>query len=177
MTDADEPKPWFVARIDAVLHSEWIGNAGKLFRRAAEVIEQYNESHVHIDEKMEKAPEVLWKSAQIKSSQTDKNIAETEETKISAEFARKAMPDQLRVVKANADTAETNALIAKAQLVKALYGLSKELKDSGTTMKFLKDGSVITYSAPEGYNYEELNAQLQKLLLAPPVEAHSTGPS
>ena len=88
MTDAGEPKPWFRAKVEALLHLEWIGKAGGLLRETAEAIETFNEEHVHIDEKMQQAPNVGWKTLQKYSSETDLKIAQTEETKIAAEFAQ-----------------------------------------------------------------------------------------
>jgi hypothetical protein len=166
MTGAGEPKSWLRAKIDALLHAEWIGNAGKLFRKAGEVIEDYNDQYAHVDDKMHEAPEVLWKSAQIKSSQTDLNFVQVEEKKIGMELARKSMLDKLRQEKAAADLAETNAQIAKVQLAKAVLDLSNGLKDAGTIMRFSKDGSVTVCPAPEGYDYSALNVEVKKALTA-----------
>ena len=166
MMGAGESKSWLRAKIDALLPTEWIGNAGKLFRRAGEVIEDYNDQYARVDDKMHEAPEVLWKSAQIKSSQTDLNFVQVEEKKIGMELARKSLLDKLRQENAAADLAETNAQIAKVQLAKAVLELSNALRDAGTIMRFSKDGSVTVCPAPEGYDYTGLCEEVQKALTA-----------
>lgn len=44
MTGDGEPKSWLRAKITALLHAEWIGKAGALFKKAGEAVEQFNET-------------------------------------------------------------------------------------------------------------------------------------
>jgi hypothetical protein len=115
MTDAGEPKPWIRAKVEPLLRSEWWGNAGEWFRRMCEAIETFNDEHAHIDEKMQQAPDVAWKTLQIKSSQTELNLAQVEEKKIAAVLAQRTLTAKTRQEEAAADLAEVNVRIAQTQ--------------------------------------------------------------
>jgi hypothetical protein len=174
MTDPGEPKPWIRAKVEALRHAEWIGRAGKLFRRTGEAIEKFNDEHVHIDQKMQQAPDVGWKTLQIKSSQTELNLAEAEEKKIAAELAKRTMTAKTRQEEASADLAETNAQLGKIQLIGGLIELSGKLRDAGVIMKLNKEGGFTLLPAPPDYDFKTLTVDVQQSLLAastsdPPV--------
>lgn len=127
--------------------------------------------HVNVDQKIQDAPDIVWKSLQGKSSQTEKNLAEAEEKKMIAELARKALEDNLRKGKAEADMAETNAQIAKVKLAKDVYDLAQKVKGANTIVKFSPNGSITALPAPPGYDYDALSVHVQQALLPPAGEA------
>jgi hypothetical protein len=166
MTDADDLKRWKRTKVEALLKSEWLRRAGRWFRVIGKGIEKFNDDHVHIDEKMQQAPDVAWKSIQIRSSQTELNLAQAEEKKIAAVLAQRTMTAKTRQEEAAADTAETNAQLARVQLAKALLELSNNLRGAGTIVRFSKDGSVTTCPAPRGYDYEALALEVKQHVIA-----------
>ena len=91
MTEAGKLRSWIRANIEALLSSEWLGKAGERVRTTVEVVEEFNEAHLRLEEKIDEAPDVAWKSLKIKSSQPVLNLAQVEERKIAAELARRTM--------------------------------------------------------------------------------------
>jgi hypothetical protein len=174
MTD-DEPKPWLRALVTGLTAYEWIGKAGRLFRRTGEAVERYNEEQFHADEKMQQLPEIVWLTAQTKSSQVERNIAEVEEKKIANEQARKVMDAKVRQENAAADIAEINKQLVEIQLANARIDLLMKLKDAGVAARFSEDGNITVSPAPKGYDFDSLRAYVHDTLVT--VELVETAPT
>jgi hypothetical protein len=160
MTDAGEPKPWFRAKVEALLPEEWIGKAGALFRKTAEAIETFNDEHVHIDEKIQQAPEVGWKTLQKYSSETDLKIAQTEETKIAAELAKRTMTAKTRQEEAAADLAEVNVRMAAVQEMQGRLTFAKQLREINCIPSWDAAGKMTFLPAPPNYDWDGMTKAL-----------------
>jgi hypothetical protein len=156
MTDAGEPKPWIRAKIEALLRAEWLGKAGAFFRQTAETIETFNDEHVHIDEKIQEAPDVAWKSLQIKSSQTELNLAQAEEKKIAAVLAQRTLTAKARQEESAADLAEINVRIAHTQEIQGRLKLAAELREANCIPIWDASGNMTVVPAPAGYDWDEM---------------------
>ena len=163
MTAADEQKPWLRAKIEALLHSEWLGKPGQWFRRTAEAVEKFDADHVHIEDKIQRAPEVGWNTLQIKSSQTELNLAQAEEKKIAAVLAQRTLAAKTRQEEAAADLAETNARMAKTQELQGRLKLFADLRDANCIPIWDANGNMTVIPAPAGCNWDELKKSLLQI--------------
>jgi hypothetical protein len=120
--------------------------------------------------KIQQAPDAAWNTLQIKSSQTELNLAQVEEKKIAAEFARRTMTARARQEEATADLAETNAQLGRIKLAEAWVDLSKKLKDAGVMLNPHPDGRFTLYPAPQSYDFKALEVAVEKQLLSPADE-------
>ena len=149
MTEAGKLKSWIRANIEALISSEWLGRAGEWFRTTVEVVEEFNETHLRLEEKIDEAPDVAWKSLKIKSSQTDLNLAQVEERKIAAELARRTLTAKTRQEEAAAEMAEINVMKAKVELLKTL-------KEQNVVFTIDSSGTFVFRPAPPGYDWDGL---------------------
>jgi hypothetical protein len=160
MTDAGEPKPWIRAKVEALLRSEWLAKPGEWFRRTGEAVEKFNDEHLHIDDKMQRAPDVLWQTAQIKSSQTGLNLAQTEEKNIAAELARRTMTAKARQEEAAANLAEINVRMAETQEMQGRLKFAKNLREANCIPSWEANGKMTIIPAPAGYDWDGLTKSL-----------------
>jgi hypothetical protein len=174
MKGGDDPGSWLRAKIHALLRGEWRGEAGQLLRRTGEAIEKFNEEHVHIEEKIQAAPEVGWNTLRVKSSQTELNIAETEEKKIASVLALRTLEAKARQEDAAASLAETNAQIAKTQLLQAWLNLAKDLREAGTMLRLDNDGNFTIHPAPPDFNFNSLTKLVAESVFGSSVEGISS---
>ena len=156
MTGAGEPKPWFRAKIEALFQSEWAGKAGTFFRKTAERIEAYSEQNVHIEEKFQQAPDVAWKSLQIKSSQTELNLAQAEERKIAATLANRTLEAKTRQEEAAADIAETKARVALTEEIQGRLKLAQDLRAVNCIPRWDANGNMTIVPAPPDCDWDGL---------------------
>ena len=63
------------AAVLPLLPEDWLSKAGRWFRKIGRIVTQFNREHGHIEEVLNQPPAVLWKTAQIKSSQAELNMA------------------------------------------------------------------------------------------------------
>jgi hypothetical protein len=160
MTDASEPKPWIRAKIEALLRSEWIGKAGNLFRKTAESIEAFNDQHAHIQEKLQQAPDVAWKSAQIKSSQTDLNLAQAEERRIATVLAERTLEAKTRQEEAAAGLAETRTRMAQTEEIQGRLKLAQDLRAANCIPRWDANGNMTVIPAPPDYDWDAMTKGL-----------------
>lgn len=167
MRDRDGFLLRFVARIRALAPEDWSRVPGRLFRRSADTIVKYNREHVHIEKKLDDAPDLAWKAVEgaalQKHAAATLQYAQEENQKIETELQRRVLDAKVRQEHATADKLEAEARIAQIREVEARLELAKKLSDAGVTLVAASDGSLTAISAPSGYNWEALGGELGRL--------------
>jgi hypothetical protein len=153
-------KHWIKARILPLLPEDWLGRSGQKFRSAVEAIRDFTELHVHPKDKLDQAPDVLWKTAQIKSSQAELNLAQAEERKVNAELARRTLHAKTRQEEAAARKEEALADQESVKAIEARLRLYETLKAQNVTVSFDLEGNATFAPAPADYPWDLLRTSL-----------------
>lgn len=116
----------------------WLGAAGRRFRRTAEQLSNYNRDHAKVGERVDEAPDLLWKAARgaanTQFAKAEADYAKAENDRIEAELKKRTMEARARHENADADKAEAEAGIAKIREIQARLELFKQLKDNGVNV-------------------------------------------
>lgn len=131
---------------------EWMGAAGRRFRKTGERLSQYNQDHAKLGEKVDAAPDLLWKAAQgaanTQLAKAEADYAKAENDRIEAELKRRTMEAKARHEHADADKAEAEAAIAKIKEVQARLELFKQLKDIGVGVTLDESMNLVVVPSP-----------------------------
>ena len=131
---------------------EWLGAAGRRFRKTGERLSQYNQDHAKLGEKVDAAPDLLWKAAQgaanTQLAKAEADYAKAENDRIDAELKRRTMTAKARHEEADADKAQAEAGIAKVREVQARLELFKHLTDIGVSVTLDSSMNLVVAPAP-----------------------------
>ena len=129
---------------------DWIGAAGRRFRKTGQQLSEYNKAHAKLGDKVDEAPDLLWKAAKgaanTQLAKAEADYAKAENDRIDAELKRRTMAAKARHEEADADKAEAEAGTAKIKEIQARIELYKQLKDIGVSATF--DSSMNLAVAP-----------------------------
>jgi hypothetical protein len=153
-----------------MLPEQWRTQAGKTFRETLGSVSEYSKKDIRIRERLEEAPDVLWNTAKVKSSEALRNAAEEENKRIASELARQTLTDKARQEKATADRMETEARISKIKEIEERVALVEKLRAANSVPVWDARGNMKILKAPLGYDWDGLTAALlQAADLALPI--------
>ena len=116
---------------------DWLGAAGARFNRGIEAVSDYNRDHVQIGEKLDAAPDMLWRAAHgatsVQHAKAEADYAKAETDRMDAELRRRTLEAKTRHECADADKAEAEAGMAKIREMQARIELVKQLKEIGVS--------------------------------------------
>jgi multidrug efflux pump subunit AcrA (membrane-fusion protein) len=131
---------------------DWLGAAGARFNRGIEAVSDYTRDHVQIGEKLEAAPDMLWRAAKGATSaqhaKAEADYAKAETDRMDAELRRRTLEAKTRHECADADKAEAEARIAKIREMQARIELVKQLKEIGVSASLDSGLSISVSPAP-----------------------------
>jgi hypothetical protein len=117
---------------------DWLGAAGRRFRKTGEQLSRYNRDHAKLGAKVDDAPDLLWKATQgaanIQLAKAQADYAKAENDCIEAELKRRTIEAKARHESADADKAEAEAGTAKIREIQARLELFKQLKEIGVSV-------------------------------------------
>lgn len=136
----------FVARLRAFLEEDWRGKAGAFFRRGISSISEVSGEYLHLGEKAEEAPDLVWRAVQglagEKHAKAVSDYARAENEKIDLALKQRVLDDKVRQEKATADKLDAEAAIAKINELKARAELAKTLNDLNMAITVAPDGGI-----------------------------------
>ena len=131
---------------------DWLGAAGRRFRKTGQQLSEYNKDHAKLGEKVDEAPGLLWKAAQgaanTQLAKAEADYAKAENDRIDAELKRRTMTAKARHEEADADKAEAEAGTAKIKEIQARIELYKQLKDIGVSVTLDPSMNLAVRPAP-----------------------------
>ena len=148
------------AKVRALFSEHWRGEAGAQVRETVDKITDYTKQRIRLGERLEEAPNVLWNTAKIKSSEALVNAAEEEEKRIASELARRTLPDKVRQEKATADRLETDARISKIKEMEEGLSFVEKLRGLGVVPVWDSRGTMLFLKAPPDYDWDGLMSRL-----------------
>jgi biotin carboxyl carrier protein len=151
--DENTPRPIrFVAKVRAVLQEDWLGRAGRRWRRTVSGLSRFNKEHLQLDDKANEAPELLWNAAEgwarEKHAKAAADYSKAENDRIEATLKRRVLEDKARQERANANKLEAEAVQARIQEIKARVALAKDLEDLGMAIIIENDGTIRAFDQP-----------------------------
>jgi biotin carboxyl carrier protein len=124
-----------LVRITPQFAEDWAGFVGKLFRGGAKKIDAYNRDHVKIGEKVDEAPDMLWRAADgatsIQHAQAQAAYSQAENSRIDAELKKRTLEARMRHEEADAERAEAEAGVARVREIQARIELVQQLNAIG----------------------------------------------
>ena len=136
----------FVAKVRAVLGEDWLGAAGKRWRRTVMGLSRFNREHLQLDEKAKATPDLAWNAVQGLASEKHAKAAadysKAENDRIDAALKRRVLEDKARQERATANKLEAEAVQARIQEIKARVVLAKELEELGLAIVIEQDGTI-----------------------------------
>jgi hypothetical protein len=154
------------ARVRALLPKDWLGGAGRLFRKATTAMSDFTHKNIRPGERLNEAPDLGWKAVQgaalEKHARAVKQYAEEENERIEIELKRKTLHSKERQENAAADKLESEARIAQIRELQERIKLFDDLKRFGAVPVWDQDGNLSLSKAPPNFNWDELQEQLLK---------------
>jgi hypothetical protein len=160
MTSEKEDGSRLKASVLPLLPEDWISRPGRWFRQVGTAITRFNRMHGHVEDKLNQTPDVFWKTAQIKSSQAELNLAQAEEKKLSAELARRTMLAKARQEEAAADIAESKARMSLTEELQGILKFAKDLREANCIPYWDAEGNISILPAPANYDWDGLTKAL-----------------
>lgn len=124
-----------LVRITPQLAEDWAGFVGELFKGGVKKIDTYNRDHAKIGEKIDEAPDMLWRAADgatsIQHAQAQAAYAQAENNRIDAELKKRTMEARTRHEEADAERAEAEAGVARVREMQARIELLQQLNTIG----------------------------------------------
>lgn len=155
-----------IARMRALTHQDWRGEAGARFRETTKAISEFAEEH-HVtprevlDEGVELGRRKLEGMANHEFSEATRNFADAERVKIEAELQRRSMESDIRRKDADARKASADARMAELNAVAAEIDLLKKLQDAGVALHEDANGNLTALPLPQRVNLWQLANQRQ----------------
>lgn len=129
-----------LAKICPEFIEDWAGAAGDRFRRGVAVISEYNSKHVRVSDRIEAAPDMLWRAAEGATSaqhaKAQADYAKAENDRIDAELRRRTLDAKARHECADADKAEAEARIARIKEMQVRLELVLQLNAAGVSLTY-----------------------------------------
>jgi hypothetical protein len=144
------------ARVIAWLPEQWRGDAGTRFRDGLSAISDYSKTSVRIQERLQEAPDVIWETLKVKSSQALLNAAEVEQTCIQTELARRTANAKARQEEAAAAKLEAEAEISKFQVFEARLSFVEKLRKWNVVPVWDEEGNMRFVKTPVAFDWDEL---------------------
>lgn len=144
------------ARVTALLPEQWKGKAGERFRQTADILSDYTKKNVRVGERLKEAPDVLWQTAKLKSSEALVNAAEEEHKRIEIELARQTLVAKKRQEEASADKAETEARMLRIDEIEKRLAFIETLRKAGMVCVWSSEGQMTFLKAPLNFNWDDL---------------------
>jgi biotin carboxyl carrier protein len=111
------------------------GLVGELFRGGVKKIDAYNRDHAKIGEKVDEAPNMLWRAADgatsIQHAQAQAAYSQAEDSRIDAELKKRTLEARTRHEEADAERAEAEAGVARVREIQARIELVQQLNAIG----------------------------------------------
>jgi hypothetical protein len=139
---------------------DWIGKAGKWFRRTTTRMSEYAEEH----DVPEKAKDLSWKAlrgkAEAEYSGALKNYSEEERNKIDTELKRRTLEPSIRQAEATAKKVESEARAAQIKEMEARLTLFDNLKARNAIPIWDDNGNMTVVRAPKDFDWDGLQDHL-----------------
>jgi hypothetical protein len=146
-----------VARVRAIPAVDWLGSAGKRFRRT---LGDFSRDSLRPGERIEAAPDLVWKAAEglahEKRAKALKDYAEVAKDEAATELARKTLESKNRQERALADKMESEARVAQVKKMEARLELVEKLRGVGAVPIWDKKGKMTIVKAPTDYDWSQL---------------------
>lgn len=149
-----------LAKVRALLPKQWRSEAGRKLRDAVGGISEYSQKDIRIRERLQEAPDVLWNTAKVKSSEALLKAAEEENKRIASELARQTLADKARQEKATADRMETEARISKIKEMEERIAFVEKLRAANAVPVWDRHGNMKVVKAPPDYDWDGLTSAL-----------------
>jgi hypothetical protein len=164
------------ARVRALLPEDWLGPAGRRFRRATTTISDYAHEKIRPRERLDEAPDLAWKAVQGAATEKHANAlkayAAEESERIDIELKRKTLRSKARQESATADKLESEARTAQIRELQERVKLFDDLKRLGAMPIWDQDGNLSVSKAPPQFDWDELQERLfETKELPPPSDA------
>jgi hypothetical protein len=162
-----------IARVRALLPSDWRGRSGQRFRKTVTTISDFaDEHHVRPGELLGEGVELgrrkLEGLANHEFSQAVKNFADTEKIKIESELQRRSLESDVARKEAEARKASAEARIHEAKAIEAELDLVQKLRDAGVLLYKDPTGNLTVLPAPPKLDFSILQQRV--------IEAHVAAP-
>jgi hypothetical protein len=124
-----------LVRITPQFAEDWAGFVGELFRGGVKKIDAYNRDHAKIGEKVDEAPDMLWRAADgatsVQHAQAQAAYSQAENGRIDAELKKRTLEARTRHEEADAERAEAEAGVARVREIQARIELVQQLNAIG----------------------------------------------
>jgi hypothetical protein len=150
------------ARVRALLPKQWRSEPGRQVRETVDEISEFAKKNVRLAEKLEALPDVLWNTAQVKSSEALVNAADEEQKRIASELARQILPDKVRQEKATADRMEAEARLAQIKEIQERLAFLDKLRTLGVVPVWDSNGTMTFLRAAVDFDWDEISRQMMK---------------
>jgi hypothetical protein len=156
-----------IARVRAILPTDWFGTAGNRFRHVTAAMSQatsdFAEKHkLHsgdlLDEGVELGRRKLQGLANSEYAAAVKNFAEAEQKKIEIELQRRSLESRVRKEEAEARISEIKALDAE-------FEFAQKLTRAGVILRRDATGNLSFHPVPQNLDNPRLNEHLQAALV------------
>ena len=152
MPDRESVVTRFVAKVRAVLDEDWVGTAGRRFRRTISKISQLNQNHLHLGERASAAPDLAWTAVQgvasEKHAKAASDYSKAENDRIDVALKRRVLEDKVRQERATADRLEAEANLARIRELQSRLDLAKQLAELGVALVLDENAVIRAYKHP-----------------------------
>ena len=153
-----------IARVRCLLSQDWLGKAGRQFRRTMMVISDFSEEQLHLRERLEAAPDLGWKfvegAASEKHAKAMHDYAEEENARLDSELKRRTLESNARQARASADKVESEARVAQISEIDARLQLFDKLRARNAIPYWDDKGNMVIVKASEEFDWEALQDRL-----------------
>jgi hypothetical protein len=162
-----------IAKVRALLPKDWLGNAGKRFRRTTTAISDFAQEHEVVDTAKDLSFKAIKGKAEAEFSTALKNYSEQERNKVDTELKRRTMSSTERQSEATAKKAESEARVAQIKEMEARLALFDNLKGRNAIPIWDDNGNMTVVRAPKDFDWDGLQdrflrtGELPKLIEGP----------
>ncbi len=180
MPDMDNIATRLVARVRALLPSQWRGWPGKQLRRATEDLSNFSTAHNIRPSDLASEGVVLGRRklhgiANKEFAAAVRDFADAEQKNIDNELRRRSLETDLRAKEAVARKQETEARIAEAAAIEAEITLTGRLNAAGITLSRDRDGNLTIFPLDGNSCLDFLTRDLRNKMLDLPKDAAEHG--
>jgi hypothetical protein len=145
-----------LARVRALSPKDWLGKAGKRFKKTATAISDFAEEHEVVDKAADLGFKAIKGKAEAEYSTALKNYSEEERNKVDTELKRRTIESSAREAEATAKKSESEARVAQIREMEARLALFDNLKARNAIPIWDDEGNMTVVRVGKNFDWDTL---------------------
>lgn len=145
-----------VAKVRALLVTDWLGTAGERFQQTTTAISDYAKEHEVVDTAIDLGVKAVKGKAELEYSESLVNYSEEERIKTETELKRRTMTSTERLSEAAARKAESEARLAELNEMERRLAFFDQLRERKAIPYWSDNGRMTFVRAPKDFDWDSL---------------------